>query len=296
MSGDRQPGYDAVIPARVRYDPALKDKAKLLYGEIRALASRDGFCWATNEYFCRLYDVSDRTVQRLLSDLSRRGHIFTEVLRDEATHAVIERRIWVDRGRFLRRDRDLPPQELDEPPHDKIVGTPPDKTVATPPDNFVGTPPDNFVGENSTSMNNTREEDPPKPPKGGRGSRRKAPDWKPERFEKFWGFYPRCASNANQKKADARRAWNQLKPDDELIAYMGKVLAAEKKSPLWQEGRGVPYASTWIRKFREEELPDLETLISVAEGTGQEDDVPDAEYTGGLSDKMRQELLYGSGA
>ena len=65
----RLPGYDAVIPARVRYDQELTDKAKLLYGEIRALASRDGYCWATNAYFCHLYMVSESTIQRNIAAL-----------------------------------------------------------------------------------------------------------------------------------------------------------------------------------------------------------------------------------
>ena len=164
----RQSGYDAVIPARVRYDTELPDKAKLLYGEIRALASRDGFCWARNEYFCQLYEVSERTVQRMISSLSERRHIFTEILRDPETNQVLERRLWVDRSRFLTRDRDLPPDlaEEDSPPHEKIAGSPPDKIVTTPPDNFVTTPPDKFVGENNTSKNTSREEDPPVVPLG----------------------------------------------------------------------------------------------------------------------------------
>ncbi len=50
MSGERRPGYWAVLPATVRYDKTLRPNAKLLYAEITALADARGYCWATNSY------------------------------------------------------------------------------------------------------------------------------------------------------------------------------------------------------------------------------------------------------
>ena len=253
MSDDRKPGYDAVIPARVRYDPELTDKAKLLYGEIRALASREGYCWAHDKTLASYYGVSASCISDNLRLLESRGHIFREVLRDEETKEVLERRIWIDRARFLSRDPDLPPPDF----------------RGTPPPDFRGTPPPDFRGENITRVNSTSKEDPPvAPPAGGTVSRRRKkeplPDWEPDRFEKFWQLYPKTRSNANQKKADARRAWNQLRPDEELIAYMGKVLRLQMETDQWKEGVGVPYAATWVRAFGKDELPDLETLTALA--------------------------------
>lgn len=68
-------GYYAVIPATVRYDIDLSPNAKLLYGEITALANARGYCWANNKYFEELYSVSDRTIRNLLKQLSDKGYI-----------------------------------------------------------------------------------------------------------------------------------------------------------------------------------------------------------------------------
>jgi len=70
-----KPNYYAVIPAGVRYDKNLPPMARLLYGEIAALANKKGYCWATNKYFSELYEVSIRSVTEWLSNLEESGHI-----------------------------------------------------------------------------------------------------------------------------------------------------------------------------------------------------------------------------
>ena len=75
------PNFYAIIPANVRYDNTLCANAKLLYGEITALTSKEGFCWAGNEYFANLYNVSLRTIQRWILELKTANYI--EVLFEE---------------------------------------------------------------------------------------------------------------------------------------------------------------------------------------------------------------------
>lgn len=58
MSGERRPGYWAVLPAKVRYDKTLRPNAKLLYAEITALADARGYCWATNGYLAELFEIA----------------------------------------------------------------------------------------------------------------------------------------------------------------------------------------------------------------------------------------------
>lgn len=67
--------YDAVIPAKVRYDKELSASAKLFYGEIRALTYQEGYCFAKNSYFIEVYGINERQIQRWLKLLQEKGYI-----------------------------------------------------------------------------------------------------------------------------------------------------------------------------------------------------------------------------
>lgn len=72
---EMKPSYYAVIPAEVRYDKNLTDKAKLFYGEITALSNATGVCFAGNEYFEKLYVMSKSQVIRTIKNLEEQGYI-----------------------------------------------------------------------------------------------------------------------------------------------------------------------------------------------------------------------------
>ena len=78
---DDFPSYYSVIPATVRYDERLTASEKLLYGEITALTNKDGYCYATNGYFARLYKCTEATVSVHVSNLQKCGYI-TVVIED----------------------------------------------------------------------------------------------------------------------------------------------------------------------------------------------------------------------
>lgn len=202
---DRKPAYWAVLPAKVRYDTSLRPNAKLLYAEITALAGASGYCWATNEYLAQLFGIAARTVTDLVAQLAKCGYIRVEVVRDEKTNEVQQRRIWVDFST---------PQGMAGLP-DPIA-----KNGDTPIAENGGTP----IAKNGEE-NNTREEYilPPKAPQGGRRRRspKREPEWKPERFAKFWDFYRENVRG--EDRLAAVRAWDKLRPDDELIAKIGRA-------------------------------------------------------------------------
>lgn len=70
-----QSNYYSIIPADVRYDERLKANEKLLYGEIVCLCNKSGYCYATNEYFSNLYNVSTRSITEWIKKLEKCNHI-----------------------------------------------------------------------------------------------------------------------------------------------------------------------------------------------------------------------------
>lgn len=70
-----RPNYYAILPANVRYDKRLSANAKLLYCELSALANVKGYCYASNNYFSKLFSVDSRSVQRWLYNLKDYGYI-----------------------------------------------------------------------------------------------------------------------------------------------------------------------------------------------------------------------------
>ena len=75
MDENIKSNYYAIIPATVRYDKGLTDKAKLLYGEITCLCNKEGYCFATNNYFANLYNCTSRAIQFTISKLQEKGYI-----------------------------------------------------------------------------------------------------------------------------------------------------------------------------------------------------------------------------
>ena len=218
-----KPGYWAVIPAAVRYDPDLSCGAKLLYAEISSLTDQTGYCWATNAYFQALYTVTERTVIRWLKDLEDRGYILTE----NRQGGKARRRIYVGIS---------PGSELGEPTLTKMSAYP-DKNVSVTLTKM----------SERTIKENKKENNTPKSPQGGEGG-----IWDPEAFERFWKLYPK-----KKDKAKAIREWNKLKADRKLMRVMSAALRAQMASEEWQRdnGRAIPYPCRWLSHRRwEDEL------------------------------------------
>lgn len=93
MDAER-PGYYAIIPADVRYDDRIPANAKLLYGEISALIGAAGFCYASNQYFAKIYGMSVDTISRLFKKLEDNGYIKREIEKDH-TGQVVRRKVYL---------------------------------------------------------------------------------------------------------------------------------------------------------------------------------------------------------
>lgn len=202
--------YWAQLPSEVRYSGELSSTAKLLYAELSALIGEDGYCWATNTYFAGVLGVSERTISRMITQMEAAGFIRCEMATNDNGR---ERRIYA--GAFF-------------PGRGGI---------------------DKNVYPNSSRLYIHDNTNPPiVPPEGGSecadskksGRTVSTPEWKPERFDKFWKAYP----NGAGRKA-AVRAWDKLKPDDALLVVMARTLEKDMRSEQW--GRGIiPRASTWL--------------------------------------------------
>lgn len=131
---EQQKAYYAIIPANLRYDKDLVPNAKLLYGEITALCNEKGYCWATNQYFAELYNVSDRTIKNWISQLVDKGYIQRSVKYREGTKEIEQRKLFIgSENNFTTLGNYVP----------------------DPKENNFTTPSEKKFLDNNTSINNT---------------------------------------------------------------------------------------------------------------------------------------------
>ena len=69
----------------------------------------------------------------------------------------------------------------------------------------------------------------------------------PDGFEQFWELYPR-----KEGKKAARKAWDKIKPGQELQMQIGNALRKQKTSDQWtrEGGQFIPHPATWLNGER----------------------------------------------
>lgn len=157
-----QQSFFTVIPATVRQDDQLSTNAKILYGDIVALANASGYCFASNQYFTETLGVTERSVTRLIAKLAERGHIRVRILRDQKSGLVTGRRIYPLFNAHPAED-----EEDDAAIHPTKMSGRPDNIVQIHPTKMSG----HLNSIINTSMDNISPYDPPedeKPKKRGR--------------------------------------------------------------------------------------------------------------------------------
>ncbi|MCU2200370.1 helix-turn-helix domain-containing protein [Enterococcus faecalis] len=192
-------GFYAIIPAIVRYDNQLNGNAKLLYGELTALANERGYCWATNQYFASLYNVSKRTIISWMKQLEKRKYIKIQVFYKPDSKIVDRRHIYI-----------LPF------PTDTEFYTPSEENFITygknhhegGEENFTTPGEENFT-ENNTLINNTKNNT------LNKKNSVEPSSTMPELFEKIWKTYPK---KTNKKKA-REQFLKKFKTEEDLESF-----------------------------------------------------------------------------
>ena len=69
-----------------------------------------------------------------------------------------------------------------------------------------------------------------------------------DHFDSFWSVYPKKAG-----KQAARKAWNKLKPSDEIVQLIAVNLKARLDAGEWEDTQFVPHASTYLNGARWED-------------------------------------------
>lgn len=112
----------------------------------------------------------------------------------------------------------------------EFLRKPPDENVTTPPDKNV-----KYIKENNININN------PLTPTG-----------ESELFDEFWAAYPKHVA-----KKPARRAWDKLHADRDLLDALLTALEWQTRTEAWQRdgGRYVPNPATWLNGRRWEDEP-----------------------------------------
>lgn len=152
---EQKPNFYAIIPAYVRYCPSLSLGARLFFGEISALCSAKGFCWASNSYLANLYETEVRTIQRWLHELEENCFIKIEI---DQKNKNTKRKIWI-RDALSPMTKMSPMTQESPPPMTKMSGSH-DKNVVHI----------NTVNNTSKSTNVDLEGGkPPRPPKKRKG-------------------------------------------------------------------------------------------------------------------------------
>ena len=87
---DFKNGLYSIIPSKILYNKELKANEKLLYAMITSLDCKEGYCFATNNYFAEELGVHPKTVSSWISDLREKDYIKVEMVRKTNYQLSIE--------------------------------------------------------------------------------------------------------------------------------------------------------------------------------------------------------------
>lgn len=108
-------------------------------------------------------------------------------------------------------------------------------------------------------------------------------------FSRFWESYPR-----HENKPAAKKAFERLKPDEDLLQIMLTAIEKQKSSAQWQEDGGhyIPHPATWLngRRWEDElQVPTKGRTVSAQEYTQR-------DYSGEQEEAVHRMLSMMGGA
>jgi hypothetical protein len=98
-----QPSWAAVIPNKYLYAKDINAVQKILIGLISGLSNIKGYCFATNDYFSEILDLSKVRVSQLITDLEKKGYLGRVIYRNDKQQ--VEKRILI---LIMDKEIDLP--------------------------------------------------------------------------------------------------------------------------------------------------------------------------------------------
>ncbi|WP_270329139.1 helix-turn-helix domain-containing protein [Lactococcus lactis] len=214
--------YYVVIHAQVLHDNRLTPLARLIYGEIAALANIHGFAWISNGKLAKKYQVSIKTISISISKLQELGYIQSQLTYKENSKEVEQRNIYIN-------------------PINENVNTPYTKN-STPPIQKCKEGMEKNVKDNNTSnntMNNTNNNIADK----------SADSVLDERFENLWKLYPRKAGSKQKAKSAYKKAIKKG-TTDETIKNGIMNLINERRDITF-----IPHGQTWFCNERWNDEP-----------------------------------------
>jgi hypothetical protein len=87
-----------------------------------------------------------------------------------------------------------------------------------------------------------------------------------DHFDSFWSVYPRKVG-----KAQARKAWDKIKPTDDVVKQIAENIALRLKHGEWSDVNKtfIPHAATYLNNARWEDEVETPRLTSVAKKPNQ---------------------------
>lgn len=252
----------------------LKPLERAVLSEILSFNVQDKEYTGSFNYICSEFNVTSKTALKALNNLIDKGYILKKASKGRRTSIYSINEIKI-KSLFLnsRKIRELKVNsgeipQLDastveklhskqcknstvnsgETPHNKNIYKNNNKNIYAQSKIDAS----NSLSQEDDTSNTKKEADTkvPTSKKDNTPSKREQEEKYLQMFNEFWKLYPK-----KRDKANARKKWLKLKPNDELFKTIISALTKQIQSEQWQKDNGqyIPYPTTWINGERWED-------------------------------------------